>query len=138
MSLTQGQFSADRPRQVAASPLSWHVPVKVSAGAAIVQVTTAGRTTQLNVPGCGPLLINPGQHGYYRTVYMPQQSAMLAARVPQLAPVDQFGVIMDSMALSLAGYQPMATALDLMNAMPAGGNAKVGLRVVSRWDDIYE
>jgi aminopeptidase N len=138
VSLTQGQFSTDRREEVTAKPQSWHVPIKATAGANIAQIVTAGRTTQLNVPGCGTLLLNAGQHGYYRTLYTPQQSQALAVQLPQLAPVDQFGLIANSMSLSLAGYQPMPTGLDLLNAMPANGSAKVVQQVVTRWDGLYD
>ena len=79
VSLTQSQFSADRKEEAAARPSVWHVPIKASAGAAVVKAVTAGRTTALTVPGCGPLLINAGQTGYYRTLYTPQQAAALAS-----------------------------------------------------------
>ena len=138
VTLTQGQFSADRRQDAASKPLSWHVPIKASAGASAAKVVTAGRTTELAVPGCGPLLLNPGQHGYYRTLYTGQQAQALAARLPQLEPVDQYGLISDSMVLSLAGYQPMQTGLDFLSAMPPGGSAKVIGRVVTRWDDLYD
>ena len=42
------------------------------------------------------------------------------------------------MALSLTGYQPMQQGLDFLDAMPAGGNAKVVQRVIDRWDDLYD
>jgi aminopeptidase N len=138
VTLTQGQFSADRRQSAAAKPLTWHVPVKATAGGATIQAVTAGRTTQLNVPGCGPLMINPGQRGYYRTLYRPQQVQALAGRIPQLAPVDQYGLIADSMVLSLTGYQPMQAGLDLLAAMPANGSAKVVQRIVDRWDSLYD
>jgi hypothetical protein len=136
--LTQSQFSVDRRDEVAANPLLWHVPVKATAGGAVTKTVTAGRTTRLSVPGCGPLMLNPGQQGYYRTLYTPQQAAALAARVPQLAPVDQYGLISDSMSLSLAGYQPMQAGLDFLGAMPANGSGKVVQRILGRWDDLYE
>ena len=138
VTLNQGQFSADRKQEAAASPLAWRVPVKATAGGAPTQAVTAGRTTQLKVPGCGPLLLNPGQHGYYRTLYTPQQARILAGHLPELAPVDQYGMIADSMTLSLTGYQPMPAGLDMLNAMPANGSAKVVQQVVSRWDGLYE
>ncbi|MBW0007317.1 MAG: M1 family metallopeptidase [Sphingomonas sp.] len=138
VTLTQGQFSADRPQEVAADPQSWHVPVKASAGAATAQMLTNGRVTKVTVPGCGPLLINPGQYGYYRTLYTPQQVQTLAQRLPQLSGMDQYGLISNGLALSLTGYQPMQPGLDLLNAMPANGSAKVIQRTVGRWDDIYD
>jgi aminopeptidase N len=87
------------------------VPVRATAGGQQAQVVTQGRTTQLRVPGCSPLLVNAGQTGYYRTLYTPTEAAALTAAVPQLAPVDQYGVIADSMTLSTTGYQPMAIGL---------------------------
>jgi len=138
VSLTQGQYSADRKQEAAARPRTWHVPVKASAGGATAQIVTSGGTTQLTVPGCGPLLINPGQYGYYRTLYTPQQVQALTARLPQLAGMDQYGLIANGMSLSLSGYQPMQPGLDLLNAMPASGSAKVVQRIVGRWDDLYD
>ena len=136
--LTQGQFSADRRAEVSASPQSWHVPVRASAGGQQAQIVTQGRTTQLSVPGCGPLLVNAGQTGYYRTLYTPQEAAALTAAVPQLAPVDQYGVIADSMTLSTTGYQPMAVGLGFLDSMPANGSADVTQHVVGMWDEIYD
>ena len=138
VALTQGQFSADRPQEVASNPRSWHVPVKASAGGATAQIVTNGPTTQLTVPGCGPLLINPGQYGYYRTLYTAQQVQALTQRLPQLAGMDQYGLISNGLALSLTGYQPMQPGLDFLNAMPVNGSAKVIQRIVGRWDDLYD
>ena len=138
VTLTQGQFSADRPQEVAANPRSWHVPVKANAGGATVQVVTSGRTAQLTVPGCGPLLINPGQYGYYRTLYTPQQVEALTTSLPRLAGMDQYGLISNGLSLSLTGYQPMQPGLDLLNAMPANGSAKVVQQIVGRWDSLYD
>ena len=57
----------------------------------------------------------------------------MAAALPQLAPVDQYGLIANAMALSLAGYQPMQTGLDFLDAMPAERQArKVVQRIVGR------
>jgi aminopeptidase N len=136
--LTQSQFSADRRQQAAANPLSWHVPVKASAEGAITQVVTNGRTSQLRVPGCGQLLVNAGQKGYFRTLYAPPLAASLPAMVPALAPADQYGILSDQMALSEAGYQPMATGLDVLAAVPATGNPKVARRALLQWDELYD
>ena len=136
--LTQSQFSADRRQDVTARPRAWHVPVKATAGGAAFKVLTSGPTTQLTVPGCGSLLVNAGQTGYYRTLYSPQQASALAARVPQLPAADQYGLISDGMVLSLTGYQPMGIGLDFLGAMPGNGNAKVVQRIVTRWDDLYD
>jgi aminopeptidase N len=138
VTLTQSQFSADQREKVTARPLSWHVPVRASAGGEIARVVTNGRTTQLNVPGCGPLLVNAGQSGYFRTLYTPAGAAALTAALPQLSPVDQYGEIADAMALSTVGYQPMEIGLNFLDAMPANGNAQVVQNVVVAWDNLYD
>ena len=137
-SLTQGQFSVDRKEQAQANAQSWHVPVKATAGAGVAQVVTQGRTTQLSVPGCGPLLVNAGQRGYFRTLYAAPQIQALVRVVPTLPPVDQYGLMADQMALSTGGYQPMAVGLDVLDAIPANATAKIAQRAVGRWDDIYD
>jgi aminopeptidase N len=135
--LTQTQFSNDQREQAAARPLTWRVPVRASAGGAVAQVITAGRTTPLTIDGCGPLVINPGQTGYYRTLYAaPQQQALLAA-FTRLGAVDQYGSMQNALALSRAGYQPMGWALDIVAAVPAAANGKIVQRAVEDWSDVY-
>jgi aminopeptidase N len=136
--LTQSQFSADRREQVIQAPLSWHVPVRATAGGAVARIITNGRNTRLSVPGCGPLLVNAGQTGYYRTLYTPEEAAALVAMVPQLSPVDQTGEVADAMALSSAGYQPMATGLAFLDRMPPTGDAKVIPYILGEWDDLFD
>jgi aminopeptidase N len=136
--LTQSQFSADQREKAAANPQSWHVPVKATAGGGIGQVVTQGPTTRLKAPGCGPLLVNAGQRGYFRTLYKPAQAEALVAVMPKLPPVDQYGVMADQMALSIAGYQPMGVGLDFLSAIPPQASAKVVQRAVNRWDELYD
>jgi aminopeptidase N len=136
--ITQSQFSNDRRAQATARPLSWHVPVRASAGGASAQVVTQGPTTQIAVPGCGPLLINAGQTGYYRTLYQRSEAQALQTAFPSLDAVDQFGVTNDQLALSDAGYQPMAVGLDFLNEAPANGNAKLVQSALRQWSDLYD
>ena len=137
--ITQTQFSNDRREQSATSPLSWHVPVRAVAGKASASLTiTSGRTQQIEAPGCGVLLINPGQTGYFRTLYTPEQSEALRRAMPGLAPVDQYGVLGDAFALSTAGYQPYGRALDLLAALPANAHAKLIELAASRWVGLYD
>ena len=139
VSLRQGQFSADRRAEVAAKPLSWHVPVRASTGTGEpVRVVAQGAATALTVPGCGPLLINAGQTGYYRTLYQPRQAAALVSAYAGLGAVDQYGLLTDSMALSETGYQPMAIGLDFLAAVPATGNAKVLDEALDQWSGLYD
>jgi aminopeptidase N len=123
---TLGQFSNDKRQQAAANPLSWHIPIQATAGVGspTLQVSQ-GHSATINAPGCGVLLINPGQTGYFRVLYTAEQSDALRRAFPNLRPADQYGVLSDAFALSNAGYQPLARALDLLAAIPANAHAKI-------------
>ena len=114
------------------------MPVRVSGGGAPAQVITSGRSTRIEAPGCGVLLINPGQTGYYRTLYNPAQAEALRAAFPKLNPVDQYGLLSDALALSTAGYQPMARALDLLAAVPGDAHGKVFEKALVSWSNLYD
>lgn len=136
--IAQGQFSNDRKAQVAATPATWHVPVRASIdGKAPVTMITQARSGQIQVPGCGLLLINPGQTGYYRTLYSAPQFDALRAAFPQLGAVDQYGTLTEALSLSEAGYQPMARGLDLLAAIPADAHGKVAQRGIGGWMQLY-
>ena len=137
VTLMQRQFSNDRRQQALTSPLSWHVPVRVTSGGSPAQLITGARTTRIAAPGCGLLLINPGQKGYFRTLYSPQQAEALRGAFPKLNPVDQYGVLSDTLALSTAGYQPMGRALDLLAAVPANAHGKVFEKALASWSRVY-
>ena len=136
--ITQSQFSNDERAQTMAHPLVWHVPVRASAGGPSAQILTEGPTTQIAVPGCGPLLINAGQTGYYRTLYQPALAQSLQGAFPSLGAVDQFGIMNDQLALSETGYQPMAIGLDFLNMVPANGNAKLVQSALRHWSGLYD
>ncbi|HEX8655677.1 MAG TPA: M1 family metallopeptidase [Allosphingosinicella sp.] len=124
--LRQGEFSRDRPDK---TPLSWTVPVIASAGGAELRTLVGGGSAQATVPGCGPLVVNYGQNGYYRTLYAAPLLARLTEAYPRLRPIDQIGLLADAWALGLAGYQPSSAALDLVDAAPANPNTRLTLRM---------
>jgi aminopeptidase N len=138
VTFTQSQFSNDRRRAVRTKPLSWHVPVRVSSGGAPAQIITSARSARIEAPGCGTLLINPGQTGYFRTLYAPAQAEALRAAFPRLHAVDQYGLLSDALALSTAGYQPMARALDLLAAVPADAHGKVYEKALFSWANLHD
>jgi hypothetical protein len=138
VAIAQGQFSNDQRAQADAHPLAWHVPVRASVGGNAAQIVTDGPVAQLTVRGCGPLLINPGQTGYFRTLYAPQQLSALRGVFASLGPVDQYGLMRDQIALSNTGYQPMAAGLDFLGAVPANANAKLVQEAVNDWSRLYD
>ena len=135
---TLSQFSNDRRQQAAASPLAWHIPIRATAGngSGRLQVTQ-GHSATLTAPGCSVLLINPGQAGYFRVLYTPQQADALRQAFPGLQPVDQYGVLSDGLALSDAGYQPVARALDLLASIAADAHAKVAQKGAETWVALF-
>ena len=135
--LTQDQFSEDRKGRLTA--LAWRVPVRAMVlGGKVTTAVTEGRTTTVPVTGCATLLVNAGQDGYYRTLYQPAQIASLTTAYANLGAVDQFGLLTDNLALSRAGYQPVAVGLDLLAAVPADANRKLAGRALAQWGSIYD
>ena len=136
--VTQSEFSRDRKDSIDTEGRRWQVPVLARAGDGAVarQVITGGAGT-LTLPGCGPVLINAGQAGYYRTLYSPAALAALRGRFAGLAPIDQLGLLGDNFALAYAGYQPMGAALDLLAAAPEAANQKLTGDVAGRYEALY-
>jgi aminopeptidase N len=137
LTLVQDEFSADR-KPGSFTPLSWHVPVRAATvGGTPVTVVTNGRETQLSVPGCGALLLNSGQTGYYRALYQPAAAEALRSAFTSLDPVDQFGLVEDQSALAYAGYQPIGTALDFVSAIPTDATPELIGLGLGNWSGLY-
>jgi aminopeptidase N len=122
VTLRQAQFSRDARD---AAPLSWRVPVIASAGRAVQRTVVEGGGAEMIVPGCGPLIVNYGQAGYYRTLYSPALIAGITRNFARLRPLDQIGLLADNWSLGLAGYQSPGVALDLVAAAPESANPKL-------------
>ncbi|HMG48608.1 MAG TPA: M1 family metallopeptidase [Allosphingosinicella sp.] len=128
VALSQSEFSRDRPDK---PPLAWHVPVIAAAGGAAARTLVEGGSARLAVPGCGPLVVNYGQTGYYRTLYSPALLATLTGNFPRLRPIDQIGLLADTWSLGLAGHQSPAAALDMIDTVPASGNSRLWIRAAA-------
>ncbi|WP_313705285.1 M1 family metallopeptidase [Massilia sp.] len=142
VALAQGEFSRDQPGR---KPLSWRVPViaqVVSAGSgagagAQGGTLVAGGKGTLSLPGCGAVVVNAGQSGYYRTLYAPKAFARLSAGFAALAPIDQLGLLSDSWALGMAGLQPASSFLDLARATPLDAEPQVWSRIAATFAQIH-
>ena len=108
-SLTQGRYGLDAASR---KPLRWIVPATWSAsgvgtGRTEADVTAAHPTT-VSVAGCGsPPVINPGQLGYYRTLYSAPHFDALVGRFGGLSLTDQAGLLADTIALGSGEYAPL-------------------------------
>lgn len=138
VALRQGEFSRD---QADKTPLRWRVPVIASTGGEALRTLVENGGADATVAGCGPLIVNYGQAGYYRTLYTPALLARLVQTYAQLRPIDQIGLLADNWALGLAGYQSPAPALDMADAAPTDATAHLWDRIAAiyaRIDTLYE
>lgn len=119
LELAQGQFTKGPANRMMRH---WHVPVIAQALGSAPASTLVDGKASLVVPGCGPVVVNAGQSGYYRTLYTPQNFAALHASYAKLAPIDQLGLMDDTSALGLAGLEPASHVLDLIKATPGDAN----------------
>jgi aminopeptidase N len=135
LALSQGEFTVDRPDK---APLHWNVPVIAAVnGHPEARVVVDGKTS-MTLEGCGPVVVNAGQSGYYRTLYAPAAFQALRADFAKLQPIDQLGVMADAWALGLAGEQPASDILDLIAALPANAEPQVWGRAAGAFESIDE
>jgi aminopeptidase N len=132
VSLTQGQFSRDNPQARG----RWRVPVIAAAGAAPARALVQNGAATATVPGCGTLVVNYGQTGYYRTLYAAPLLAAITRNYARLRPLDQIGLLADNWSLGLAGYQDADLALNLVRAAPANANQRLLTRMASIFSQI--
>ncbi|AAV90400.2 aminopeptidase N [Zymomonas mobilis subsp. mobilis ZM4 = ATCC 31821] len=115
INLAQDRFALDPASHTSRS---WIVPVAIGAAGqqkAATTVTVSGPTYQtVQAPVDSLPIINPGQFGYYRTLYAPQHFKDLSDKLPSLPLSDQVGFISDSMALASGGYESFDQHLALL------------------------
>lgn len=139
LSFAQGEFTRDRPDK---QPLRWRVPVIAqSVGGQPVRTIVEGGHGTLDVPGCGPVVVNAGQSGYYRTLYAPEQFATLREGFVKLDAIDQLGLMNDVWALGMAGLQSPSDYLDLAQQAPVDADPQIWGDIAGRLlslDEYYE
>ena len=139
LTFTQGEYSRDAKARSDAKPLRWNVPVIAQTiGGAPARTIVSGGKGALTVPGCGTVIVNAGQSGYYRVLYTPAMKAALQRDFAQLAPIDQLGLLNDSNALGVADYQSVAAGLDLASAVTTTSSQRVIEDVVDTHNALYD
>ncbi len=115
ISLTQDRFAIHDPHP---TPLTWTIPVTLGApGTATQRVLLGGQPETLKLASCAaPIKANLGENGYYRTQYDAASLKILAANLPNLAPVDRANLVGDQFALFLANRASLADYLNLLQA----------------------
>ncbi|MCF8707222.1 M1 family metallopeptidase [Rhizorhapis sp. SPR117] len=123
LSLSQGEFTRDRKNK---TPLMWHVPVIARiAGQTESRAIIADGSGNMTLAGCGPLIVNAGQSGYYRVLYDETTLSALKGNFTALEPIDQLGLLGDNFAMAYADRQPISKALDLLDAVPGDAQPKL-------------
>jgi len=126
--LTQTHFAID---PASTSATVWHVPVTTRVGDDYQTTVIAGSDVQrIDRPGCGALVLNAGQSGYFRSRYSPQDLSRLTEHYGSLAPEDQLGLLRDTSALAFMGEEPMANLLELVRQVPPDADPLVVLDLV--------
>lgn len=139
LTLTQGEFAPDRPNK---SARRWQVPVSVSLANTSTQakvLVKQGRA-DVDLPGCGVVLVNDGQSGYFRTVYEPKAMQDLVGVFSSLKDIDQLGIMRDSWALGLGARTSPTDALTLIDALPLTAKPQVwtaAIDVLREVDQMY-
>jgi aminopeptidase N len=134
LSLSQERFALDAPSK---APRRWIVPVTLTAGGTPTTVDVSGpQMRAASAPGCGLLVVNPGQQGYYRTLPTDAHFAALQAGFAQLGLSDQVGLIGDSLAFADSGDAKLDRYLGLLDKVPAGSDPLVWDLVASQLSGI--
>lgn len=115
LSLIQGEFTRDRKGKAS---LQWNVPVIARVIGQPESRAIIRGSGKMTLKGCGPVVINAGQSGYYRVLYGDAGLAPLKSNYSRLDPIDQLGLLADNFALAYGAEQPMRSALDLLDAVP--------------------
>jgi len=106
--LTQERFAED---QSGSAPTSWRVPVVEAASGAPAMwrgLVSRGTPADIAVQGTAVPIVNKGQSGYFRTLYDGASFTALAGHFRAVTPADQLGLLNDSLALALAGFEPLS------------------------------
>lgn len=137
VSLTRAVFSVDG----SSAGATWRIPAvlagpephgtgTVLGGAITTIIAEPHVSARLNC--AGPVLVNAGQTGYFRTLYAPQAFASLGAAYGRLSAEDQYGVLNDASALGAAGMEPYGDVLQLTSAIPPSADPVVAAALVQR------
>ncbi len=139
VTLTQGRFETG-PK--AAQRVTWRIPVRlrsVAKGAtseALLDKDGAPLTTQIE--GCGPVIVNAGQAGYFRTRYTPADLTALAETFAAVPEVDRLGLLHDTWALGEAGELPVTSYLRLAQAVGSDSDPSILMQLTATLVSIDE
>ncbi|MGP8158204.1 MAG: M1 family metallopeptidase [Thermoplasmata archaeon] len=112
LTLRQERFRADG----AASPGLWPIPLRVASASGVVTTLFEGAELTLGASSPKGLRIDPGRTAFARVHYDPALFDQMMEEFPSMAPVDQWGLVVDSQAFVYAGLVPLGAFLKLVRA----------------------
>ncbi len=140
--LSQGRYGIDPASH---KTQSWIVPVTWSGSGSGTGKTeadvTAAHPVSVTTRGCTPPVINPGQLGYYRTLYSTPHFEALAGRFARLPLADQVGLLGDTIALGNGEYAPLARYFQLIDQVAPDADPLVWRLIANEldgMDDVLE
>ena len=81
----------------------WHVPIVVRDGEGTTSRIVLDSAETTMAVGAGPVVVNAGGHGFYRSSYEPDHHRALVAGLDALEPLERYAVLDDAHALLLRG-----------------------------------
>ncbi len=118
VTLSQGRFETGAK---SGERVTWRIPVRLQSlstrATRELLLGKDGAPVTTSIDGCGPVVVNAGQAGYFRTRYTPPDLEALAREFPAMAEIDRLGVLNDTWALGEAGELPVTSYLELAAAV---------------------
>jgi len=134
VTLTQGRFETGTTSPVR---LTWRIPVTLQAvdskATASALLGKDGAPVSVEVGGCGPVVVNAAQTGYFRTQYADADLARIRESFGQIAEVDRLGLLNDTAALSKAGRIPPTSYLELAAVVPTDSHSVILLQLTDEF-----
>jgi aminopeptidase N len=130
VTLTQGRFETG-PKS--AQRVTWRIPVRLRSVAngesSQVLFDKDGAPLTTRVAGCGPVIVNAGQAGYFRTRYTPADLSAFAEAFAAIPEVDRLGLLQDTWALGEAGELPVTGYLQLAQAVGSDSDPSILMQI---------
>ncbi len=134
VTLTQGRFETGTPSP---TRLTWRIPLTLQAvdskATASALLGKDGAPVSVEVDGCGPVVVNAGQTGYFRTQYTEADLARIRASFGQISDVGRLGLLNDVAALAKSGYIPPTSYLDLGAVVPVDSHPVILLQLTDEF-----
>ncbi len=128
--LAESRFADDPATLSNLPPQHWRLPLAIGAIEGGKPYLLLRDTAQLGT--APPLLVNAGQLGYARVLYLGAAFDELLPRLQQLQPADQLGLLNDAWAFGLSSYAPASRVLQLATQLPAQANPIVWRRLIDQ------